>query len=160
MAEYTAIADQTVLNGQPMIFTETTVPCNRGLIRHEDGTGLFSLSGAVPASEYQNRCCCQGEPTADYLVVFHANIALPEGGTVGEIQMALALDGTILPATRMIVTPTAVEAFFNIGASKNVQCYPGCCRNLSIVNTSPNQADIVVSNAILDITRPDLILTM
>ena len=70
MAEYTAIADQTVLNGQPMIFTETTVPCNRGLIRHEDGTGLFSLSGAVPASEYQNRCCCQGEPTADYLVVF------------------------------------------------------------------------------------------
>lgn len=160
MAEYTAIADQTVLNGQPMIFTETAVPCNRGLIRHEDGTGLFNLSGAVPVSEYQNRCCCQGEPTADYLVVFHANIALPEGGTVGEIQMALALDGTILPATRMIVTPTAVEAFFNIGTSKNVQCYPGCCRNLSVVNTSPNQADIVVSNAILDITRPDLILTM
>ncbi len=160
MAEYTAIADQTVASGQPMIFTETTVPCNRGLIRHEDGTGLFNLSGAVPVSEYQNRCCCQGEPTADYLVVFHANIALPEGGTVGEIQMALALDGTILPATRMIVTPTAVEAFFNIGTSKNVQCYPGCCRNLSVVNTSPNQADIVVSNAILDITRPDLILTM
>lgn len=160
MAEYTAIADQTVLSGQPMIFTETSIPCNRGLIRHEDGTGLFNLSGAVPASEYQNRCCCQGEPTADYLVVFHANIALPEGGTVGEIQMALALDGTILPATRMIVTPTAVEAFFNIGTSKNVQCYPGCCRNLSVVNTSPNQADIVVSNAILDITRPDLILTM
>lgn len=160
MAEYTAIAEQTVLSGQPMIFTETSIPCTRGLIRHEDGTGLFNLSGAVPVSEYQNRCCCQGEPTADYLVVFHANIAVPEGGTAGEIQMSLALDGTSIPATRMIVTPTAVEAFFNIGTSKNVQCYPGCCRNLSIVNTSADQASVLVSNAILNITRPDLILTM
>lgn len=160
MAEYTAIAEQTVLGGQPMIFTETSIPCTRGLIRHEDGTGLFNLSGAVPASEYQNRCCCQGEPTADYLVVFHANIAVPEGGTAGEIQMSLALDGTSIPATRMIVTPTAVEAFFNIGTSKNVQCYPGCCRNLSIVNTSADQASVLVSNAILNITRPDLVLTM
>lgn len=160
MAEYTAIAEQTVLSGQPMIFTETSISCTRGLIRHEDGTGLFNLSGAVPVSEYQNRCCCQGEPTADYLVVFHANIAVPEGGTAGEIQMSLALDGTSIPATRMIVTPTAVEAFFNIGTSKNVQCYPGCCRNLSIVNTSADQASVLVSNAILNITRPDLILTM
>lgn len=160
MAEYTAIANQNVLSGQPVVFTETTIPCTKGLIRHEDGTGLFNLSGAVPAAEYQNRCCCMPEPTADYLVVFHANIALPEGGTPGEIQLSLAMDGTILPATRMIVTPTVVQAFFNVGTSKNVQCYPGCCRNLSIVNTSDNQAEIVVSNAILDITRPDLILTM
>ncbi len=160
MAEYTAIAEQTVLNGQPMIFTESPIPCTRGLIRHEDGTGLFNLSGAVPASEYQNRCCCQGEPTADYLVEFHANIAVPADGTAGEIQMALAMDGTIIPATRMIVTPTAVSAYFNIGTTKNVQCYPGCCRNLSIVNTSLNQASILVSNAVLDITRPDLQLTL
>ena len=65
MAEYTAIAEQTVEANQPMIFTETTIPCTKGLIRHEDGTGLFNLSGAVPASEYYNRCCCQSEPTAD-----------------------------------------------------------------------------------------------
>lgn len=160
MAEYTAIAEQTVLNGQPVIFTESPIPCTRGLIRHEDGTGIFTLSGAVPVSEYQNRCCCQGEPTADYLVVFHANIAVPTDGTAGEIQLSLALDGTIIPATRMIVTPTAVEAFFNVGTSKNVQCFPGCCRNLSVVNTSANQASDLVSNAVLDITRPDLLMTL
>ena len=160
MAEYTAIADQTVLANQPVVFTESPIPCTRGLIRHEDGTGLFNLSGAVPVSEYQNRCCCQGEPTADYLVVFHANIAVPEGGTVGEISLALALDGTTIPATIMRVTPTVVEAYFNVGSSKNVQCYPGCCRNLSVINSSANQASVLVSNAVLDITRPDLILTM
>lgn len=160
MAEYTAIAEQTVLNGQPVVFTESPIPCTRGLVRHEDGTGLFNLSGAVPASEYQNRCCCMGEPTADYLVTFHANIAIPEGGTVGPIQLAIAMDGTIIPASTMIVTPTAVEAFFNVGTDKNVQCYPGCCRNLSIVNTSADQASVSVSNAILEITRPDLVMTL
>lgn len=160
MAEYTAIADQTVLANQPVIFTESPIPCTRGLIRHEDGTGLFNLSGAVPVSEFQNRCCCQGEPTADYLVVFHANIAVPEGGTVGEISLALSVDGTIIPATVMKVTPTVVQAYFNVGSSKNVQCYPGCCRNLSVVNSSADQASILVSNAVLDITRPDLVMTM
>lgn len=160
MAEYTAIADQTVLANQPVIFTESPIPCTRGLIRHEDGTGLFNLSGAVPVSEFQNRCCCQGEPTADYLVVFHANIAVPEGGTVGEISLALSVDGTIIPATVMRVTPTVVQAYFNVGSSKNVQCYPGCCRNLSVVNSSADQASILVSNAVLDITRPDLVMTM
>lgn len=160
MAEYTAIADQTVLANQPVIFTESPIPCTRGLIRHEDGTGLFNLSGAVPVSEFQNRCCCQGEPTADYLVVFHANIAVPEGGTVGEISLALSVDGTIIPATVMRVTPTVVQAYFNVGSSKNVQCYPGCCRNLSVVNSSADQASISVSNAVLEITRPDLVMTM
>ena len=160
MAEYTAIADQTVLANQPVIFTESPIPCTRGLIRHEDGTGLFNLSGAVPVSEFQNRCCCQGEPTADYLVVFHGNIAVPEGGTVGEISLALSVDGTIIPATVMRVTPTVVQAYFNVGSSKNVQCYPGCCRNLSVVNSSADQASILVSNAVLEITRPDLVMTM
>lgn len=160
MAEYTAIADQTVLANQPVIFTESPIPCTRGLIRHEDGTGLFNLSGAVPVSEFQNRCCCQGEPTADYLVEFHGNIAVPEGGTVGEISLALSVDGTIIPATVMRVTPTVVQAYFNVGSSKNVQCYPGCCRNLSVVNSSADQASILVSNAVLDITRPDLVMTM
>ena len=160
MAEYTAIAQQQVEYNQPVVFTETTIPCTRGLIRHEDGSGLFNLSGAVPATEYQNRCCCQGEPTADYLVNFHANIALPEGATPGEIQLALAIDGTIIPATRMIVTPTAAQAFFYVGTAKNVQCYPGCCRNFSIVNSSVSQDTITVSNAIVNITRPDLVLTM
>lgn len=160
MAEYTAIADQTVLANQPVIFTESPIPCTRGLIRHEDGTGLFNLSGAVPVSEFQNRCCCQGEPTADYLIVFHGNIAVPEGGTVGEISLALSVDGTIIPATVMRVTPTVVQAYFNVGSSKNVQCYPGCCRNLSVVNSTADQASILVSNAVLDITRPDLVMTM
>lgn len=160
MAEYTAIAEQQVAYLQPIVWTETTIPCNRGLIRHEDGSGVFSLSGAVPAEEFQNRCCCEGLPSADYLVAFHANIATPTGVDVGEIRLALAMDGVVIPATIMKTTPTVVEAYFNVGTNKNVQAFPGCCEKLSVVNATVAQTDILVSNAIIDITRPDLVMTI
>lgn len=159
MAEYTAIAQQEVAYLQPMIFTESPIPCNRGLVMHEDGTGTFKLSGAVSQNEIQSRCCCKGLPAADYLIVFHANIAVPEGGTPEEISMALMVDGSIVPATRMRVTPTAATAFFNIGTSKNVKAIMGCCSALQVVNASASQNPILVSEGVLDITRPDLIMS-
>ena len=159
MAEFTAVAEQTVTYLQPVIFTETTIPCNRGLIRHENGTGLFSLSGAVTQQEL-NQCRCCGEPSADYLAVFHADIAVPTGVAPSEISLGIMMDGAVVPATIMRATPTAVEAFFNVGTSKNVRAFPGCCARFSVVNTTTAQTDILVSNAILDITRPDLVMTM
>ena len=159
MAEFTAVAEQTVSYLQPVVFTETSVPCTRRLIRHEDGTGTFSLSGAVPASEF-NGCPCCNDPSADYLVVFHANIAIPTGVAVSEISLGLMVNGAVVPATIMRATPTVVEAYFNVGTSKNVRAFPGCCSSLSVVNTTTEQTDILVSNAILDITRPDLVVTM
>lgn len=160
MAEYTAIAEQTVSYLQPVIWTETTVPCTRGLIRHEDGSGVITLSGAVSPSELQNRCCCQGQPSADYLVVCHANIAIPEEVAVGEIRLALAMDGVVIPASIMKATPTVVNAYFNVGTSKNLQVFMGCCEKLSVLNATVAQTDILVSNAVIDITRPDLVMTM
>lgn len=154
MAEYTAIAEQTVEVAQPIVFTNTSVPCNRGFVRHEDGTGSFTLSGNTIRN---TSCCCCDTPSADYLVTFSANIAVPEGGTAEAISVALSLGGTAIPATQMIVTPTAVQAFFNVATSKNVSLFSGCCRDLAVVNTS-GQA-ILVSNAVINFTRPDLVMT-
>jgi hypothetical protein len=154
MAEYTATAEQTVEQNQPIVFTNTSVPCNRGFVRHEDGTGSFTLSGVMATNK---GCCCCDQPSADYLVNFSANIAVPEGGTAGPISFALALAGTVIPATEMIVTPAAVGEFFNISVSKNVQLFAGCCRDLSVVNTSDQST--TVSNAIINITRPDLVMS-
>ena len=151
MAEYTAIAQQQVAYLQPIIWTETSIPCDRGLIRHEDGSGLFTLSGAVPASEFANRCPCQGEPTADYLVVCHANIAIPTGGTVEAISLAISLEGEPIGPTTMIVTPAAVEEFFNVSSSVFIDVPKGCCLNIGVRNTSTQP--ILVQNANLIIER-------
>ncbi len=154
MAEYSANAVQTVNPGESIIFTESPVPCNRGLIRHRDDTGSFLLSGYVP---YNGCCRCRQKDSANYLVDFGANIAIPTGGTVGPISVAIAIDGTTIPSSTMISTPAAVEEYFNISRAINAQIWRGCCETISVRNTSDQP--ILVQNANIIITRPDLVVT-
>lgn len=153
MAEYSNNAQQTVNPGESIIFTESPVPCNRGLVRHRDDTGSFLLSGYVPNS--MNRgCCCNRANSANYLVDFGANIAIPTGGTVGAISVAVQIDGSTIPSSTMIVTPSAVEEFSNVSRAINVPIWRGCCENVSVINTSDQP--ILVQNSNIIFSRPDL----
>lgn len=151
-AEYSNNAVQTVNPGESVIFTNSPVPCNRGLVRHRDDTGSFLLAGKVHKSNCG--CCPQ---SANYLVDFGANIAIPTGGTVGEISLAIVLDGSTIPTTEMIVTPAAVEQFFNVSDATIAQVWRGCCETLSVRNTSDQP--ILVQNANIIFDRPDLNVT-
>lgn len=156
MAEYSANAVQTINPGESVIFTATSVPCMRGFVRHRDETGDFLLSGWVPQRYY---CCpCMCDNSADYLVDFGANIAVPEGGTAGEISVALAVDGSTVPASEMIVTPAAAEQYFNVSSNINVPIWRGCCQTVTVRNTSDQP--ILMQNANIRITRPDLYMSM
>lgn len=156
MAEYSANSMQTVNPGETVIFTDTPVPCNRGFVRHRDDTGSFLLSGWVP--QYTNGGCgCNRAKSANYLIDFGANIAIPTGETVGPIQVSIAIDGTTISSSTMIVTPAAVEQYFNISRAINAQIWRGCCETISIRNTST--IPILVQNANIIITRPDLVVS-
>ena len=153
MAEYTNNSVQTVNQGETVIFTDVAVPCNRGFVRHRDGSGNFLLSGWVPSSY---GCGCRNK-SANYLVDFGANIAIPTTGTVGAISLAISLDGSVLPSSTMIVTPATVDEYFNVSRAINADVWRGCCETLSITNTSDQP--ILVQNANIIITRPDLAIT-
>ena len=154
MAEYSANAQQVVNPGEAIVFTEAPIPCNRGLVRHRDDTGSFLLAGYVPSCG----CGCRNRnQSANYLVDFGANIAVPTGGTVGAISVAVAIDGATLPASTMTVTPAAVEQFFNVSRAINAAIYRGCCQTVTIRNTSDQP--ILVQNANIIISRPDLAVT-
>lgn len=156
MAEYGANALQTVNPGESVIFNTVVVPCNRGFIRFRPETGNFLLSGWLPNN--QNGCCCNRKNrSAVYLADFGANIAVPEGQTVGEISVALVFDGVTIPSSQMIVTPAAVEEFFNVSRAINIQVWNGCCENVSVRNTS--NIPILVQNANIIFSRPDLAIT-
>lgn len=88
----------------------------------------------------------------DYPVCVGANIAIPTGGTVGEISMALAVDGTTLPETIMRVTPAAVEEYFNISRCVDVGIFRRCCQEISLRNTSDQP--ILLDNGTLKIGQP------
>lgn len=93
-------------------------------------------------------------PCAEYgrlKITFGANIAVPTGGTVEPISVAITVNGVAEPATTMIVTPAAVDEYSNISREVEIPIPRGCCQNVAITNTS-SQA-ISMSNAIIDLDR-------
>ena len=152
-AEYSANTVQTVNPGESIIFTEAPVPCNRGFVRHRDGSGSFLLAGKV----LRNSCGCYPQ-SANYLVDFGANIAIPTGGTAGStITVAIAIDGSTIPSSQMDVTPAAVEEYFNVSRAITAQVWSGCCETISVRNISDQP--ILVQNANILFSRPDLAVT-
>lgn len=149
MAEFSAIAQQTVNPGESVIFTATPVNNLRNFVRHNDETGVFLLSGNLP---FFGGCPCCRQDIIVYPVSFGANIAVPTGETVGEISVAIAVDGVTDPASVMRVTPAAVEQFFNVSRDKDVEIWRGCCQSISVRNTST--IPILVQEATIDIEQP------
>ena len=142
MAEYRMNAVQTVTPNGSVVFSNDFFPCNKGLIVHQDDSGLFQVKGVVnnPCSEY-----------GKLKVNFGANVAIPTGGTVEPITLAITVNGVTEPATTMISTPAAVEEYNNISREVEIPIPRGCCQNVSVTNTSTQ--DIEIQNAIIDLDR-------
>ena len=147
MAEYLANATQLVELNQPIVFS-ASIPCNRGNVVHEDETGIFILRG--------NSTGC----FARYQVTFNGNIAIPTGGTVAPIAIALAVNGEPRLTSRAIFTPAAVEDYGNVTSTAIIKVPRCCCFSLTVdavpATTDPTVTPapvIEVQNANLTITR-------
>ena len=136
--EIIANALQTVPANQNVEFTDTVV-CGNVSIGHRDDSGLVTLRGVT------NTQC-----RARFKVTFGANIAVPADGTVGPISLAIAINGEAVPATTMIVTPAAVEQFFNVNSSVFVDVPRGCCVNISVQNVTDAPVDVQNANLIVE----------
>ena len=153
MAEFTSKPVQTVQPNQPVVLN-TTIGCGKGYVYHRPESGIVTLKGVT--------CNC----FARYQVTFNGNIAIPDGGTVGPIAVALAIDGEPILTSRAIVTPAATAAdppttdnFFNVTSTAIITVPRGCCWNVSVENvTEPTDATtpaspILVQNANLTVQR-------
>ncbi len=138
MAEFTSNALQTVEVGQNVLFTETPICCTRGFVEHREGAGVVTLRGIT------NQC------RARYKVTFGGNIALPADGVVGEISLAISINGEPIPTTTMIETPAAVEEFSNVFSAIFVDVPRGCCYTLAVRNTSDQAIDVQNANLIVE----------
>ena len=156
MAEYTYNPVQTVEPGQNVILNDN-IRCPKGYVLHRNESGIVILRGIV------------NSPTAcfaRYQVTFNGNIAIPDGGTVGPIALALAIDGEPILTSRAIVTPTATAAdpptadnFFNVTSTAIITVPKGCCFTVAVENVSTPAAvggiapEILVQNANLTVSR-------
>ena len=147
MAEYLANTAQEVDLNSPLLFT-ASIPCQKGYVFHEDETGIFILRGIT------NNCF------ARYQVTFNGNIAIPTGGAVTPIAVAIAVNGEARPTSRAIITPAAVDEYGNVTSTAIITVPKGCCFSLSVRSisgvtdgTTTPTPTISVVNSNLEINR-------
>lgn len=144
-AEYLANAVQEVALNAPIIFN-ASIPCTRGWVYHEDDTGIFILRGRT------NQCF------ATYRVTFNGNIAIPEGGTVTPIAVALTVNGEPRLTSRAIYTPAAAEEYGNVTSTAIIKVPCGCCFSLS-VDAVPATTDPTVTPApVIEVQNANLVI--
>ena len=136
--EITANAIQTVAANGNVLFTDTVTTGNCSIV-HREGSGLVTLRGLT------DQC------RARFRVSFGGNIAIPTGGTVDPISLAIAINGEPVATTTMISTPAAVEEYNNVFSAIFLDIPRGCCSQVSVQNISDQ--DISIQNANLIIER-------
>ena len=135
--ELTANAIQTVAANANVLFTDTVIGGNCSIL-HRDGSGLVTLRGLT------DQC------RARFRVSFGGNIAVPTGGTVGPISLAIAINGEPVVTTTMISTPAAVEEYNNVFSAIFLDVPRGCCSQVSVQNTSDDDIEIQNANLIIE----------
>lgn len=119
MAEYLANAVQNVALNSPILFS-ASIPCTKGYVYHEDETGIFILRGCT------NNCF------ARYQVTYNGNIAVPEGGDVTPIAVAVTVNGEARPTSLAEFTPQAVDEYGNVTSTAIITVPKGCCFSVSV----------------------------
>lgn len=136
------------LNGPVLL--RTSIPCNKGYVYHESETGNFILKGVV-----NNPCNCY----ATYQVTFNGNIAIPEGGAVTPIAIALTVNGEPRLTSRAISTPTAVGEYSNVTSTAIIKVPKGCCFSLSVDSVPATTDPTVTPTPVIEVQNANLTIT-
>ena len=148
MAEYLANQEQIVALNNPILFT-ASIPCNRGYVYHEDETGIFILRGVT-----NNSCCF-----ARYQVTYNGNIAIPTGGAVAPIAVAISVNGEPRPTSRAIFTPAAVDVYGNVTSTAIITVPKGCCFTVSVRYVTADEDPATVPTPVIEVQNSNLVIT-
>ena len=152
MVEFGYNEVQTLQPGAAAVL-ENIRPCTKRPQRviHDNLTPNITLRGIVA-----NNCC----GSAQYNVRYSGNIAVTTGGTAGEIQLALSVNGYVRPLTIAAATPAAVGDYWHVSGDATIDVPVGCCTTVSIVNASVSETPattpaptVDVRNLNVDVTR-------
>lgn len=132
MAKYITSTDQNVALNGTIPFDIVSIPCNKGCVVPIT-TGVLTLQGST-----SNRF-------ARYEVTVQANVAIPEGGEITPIALAITLNGVEIPDSVAIVTPAAAEEFWHINTFTTVTVPCGCCVSVSAAYVDATEDDATVT---------------
>ena len=145
MAEYLANAVQNVALNTPAVFT-ASIPCRNGYVYHDDETGVFTLCGKT------SQC------SARYQVTFNGNIAIPTGGAVTPIAVALTVNGEPRLTSRAIITPADVEEYGNVTSTAIITVPRGCCTSLSVRYVQATDDPATAPTPLIEMQNANLVI--
>lgn len=147
MAEFVQTqSPQNVAFGQNLLLADS-IRCPNGYVIHRNGSGILTLRGITP------NCF------ARYEVTFNGNLAVPEGGTAAAIAVALAIDGEALQSSRAIVTPAAVEQYFNVTSTAIITVPKGCCYTVALENVNAGVGGEIVDEQTISVADGNVTVT-
>lgn len=131
MARYLTATDQNVALNSDIPFDVVSIPCNKGCVVPL-APGILTLkSGANQFARYD--------------VTLQGNIAIPTGGAVTPIAVAITLNGVPVADSVAIVTPAAVEDLWHVNTSATITVPCGCCVSVSAAYVDATEDDAAVT---------------
>lgn len=127
MPRYTTSTDQNVALNSTIPFDIVSIGCNTGCVIPIT-TGVLNLRGG-----------------RRYDVKVQGNIAIPEGGAVTPIAVAITLNGVAIPDSVAIITPAAAEDVWHINTSTTITVPCGCCVSVSAAYVDATEDDATVT---------------
>lgn len=132
MAKYLTSTDQNVALNGTIPFDVVSIPCNKGCVV-PIATGVLNLQGSN-----SNRF-------ARYEVTVQGNVAIPTGGAVTPIAVAITINGVAIPDSVAIVTPAAAEDVWHVNTSTTITVPCGCCVSVSAAYVDATEDDAAVT---------------
>ena len=131
MARYLTSTDQNVALTNTIPFDIVSIPCGKGCVVPITAGVLNLRSGVNQAARYN--------------VKVQANIAIPEGGAVTPVAVAITLNGVAIPDSVAIITPAAAEDVWHINTSTVITVPCGCCLSVSAAYVDATEDDATVT---------------
>lgn len=131
MAKYITSTDQNVALNNTIPFDIVSIPCNKGCVIPITAGVLTLRSGANNQARYE--------------VTLQANVAIPTGGAVTPLAVAITLNGVPIPDSVAIVTPAAVEDVWHVNTSATITVPCGCCVSVSAAYVDATEDDAAVT---------------
>lgn len=132
ISKYITSTDQNVALNNTIPFNIVSIPCNKGCVVPIT-IGVLTLKGST-----SNRF-------ARYEVDLQANVAIPEGGAITPLAVAITLNGVAIPDSVAIVTPAAAEDVWHIHTSTTITVPCECCVSVSAAYVDATEDDATVT---------------
>jgi len=147
--EFVANAVQEVALNAPIVFN-TSIPCRKGYVYHENETGIVILRGIT-----------NGQCFATYRVTYNGNIGLPEGADLTPIAVSLVVGGESRPTSRAIYVPAATTEtgdYGNVTSTAIIKVPRGCCFSLAVESVPASSDPTITAAPIIEVQNSNLVV--